>query len=627
MGELKNGSTVGGHKIWHSGNDGEGSGLHADKLDNYDLADIQSEIDGDISTHAGVADAHHAKYTDAEAILAINGDLDHGSTASHNYRTDEEIEDIVNGLVVGGTNVTVDYDDENGTLTINSTDTDTQLTDEQVQDIVGAFVVAGTNVTVDYDDSANTLTISSSDTNTQNTIDTSPVSGNTDHSISSDWAYDHENNAVAHHNNLNDPTPDEKAAMTNANTPSSSNPFATMDDVGTLQSMMPVGIKWDTASSSPSLTHIDINGNEINPDTSFFDNHVIWGNIWRCVVDPDTGEVTYGDNARGDGLDLTGASGNVMVSIPRFHAKFYADDRYRIYWLSPTQLAGFEEFPSHVQRGGVSKDRIFVSAYEASGILDTTFKLQSATGKTPVTGGVAYPDLPNSGRFTIDDAELYANNIGSGYGCMNIWTMSAIRLLFYTEMGSLDSQTALGRGVVDLDAGTGFAGLNTGADSADTNIGTNGTGTGTGTDGETPVVYRGIENMWGNVWQFCIGYNAVDAEYRITPRDGTGALAGDLAAGEYEASVVEPILSDGYQSDVETENLLKYLLIGSETAGSSSTYLCDYFHAHDAGEQNVMLSGGSWNHGSYAGVGSLSSNNGSSFLLRSVGARFEFIPQ
>jgi hypothetical protein len=278
-------------------------------------------------------------------------------------------------------------------------------------------------------------------------------------------------------------------------------------------------------------------------------------------------------------------------------------------------------------RGGVEVPEMFISAFEASGFLDTDFKLQSATGKQPVTGDVSYPGLPNSGRFTIDDAETYANNIGSGYGCMNIWTMSAIRLLFYTEMGSLDSQSILGRGIVDKASGTGFAGELTGTDSADTNIGTNGTGTGTGTDGETPIVYRGIENLWGNVWKFCIGYNAVDAEYRITKRDGTGVLAGNLAAGEYEASTVAPITTDGYQSDVETENLLKYLMIGSETAGSSSTYLCDYFYAHDAGEQNVMLFGGDWDSGSTAGVGYLFSNDGSSHSHRNIGARFEFIPQ
>jgi hypothetical protein len=415
---------------------------------------------------------------------------------------------------------------------------------------------------------------------------------------------------------------DELEAITNSHNPSATNPFKTaLYD-------MPVGFEWDRDSSSPSLRQIDINGNTINPDTSFFDNHAIWGNIWRCVIDPATGEVTYGSNPRGDGLDLTGASGNVMVRLPAFDVKYYADSRYTRTWLSPVRLSGFERFPNTRMRGGVEVPEMFISAFEAAGFNDAgTFKLQSATGKQPVTGGVSYPDLPNTGIFTIDDAETYANNIGSGYGTMNIWTMSAIRLLFYTEMGSLDSQSALGRGVVDKVSGIGFAGVLTGADSADSNIGTNGTGTGTGTDGETPIIYRGIENLWGNVWKFVIGYNAVDAEHRITPCDGTGVLAGDLAAGEYEASIVEPILSDGYQSDVETENLLKYLLIGSETAGSSSTYLCDYFRAHDAGEQNVMLSGGGWDSGSGAGVSYLYSSYGSSTSGRSFGTRFEFIPQ
>jgi hypothetical protein len=400
-----------------------------------------------------------------------------------------------------------------------------------------------------------------------------------------------------------------------------------MDDVGIPLSMMPVGIKWDTASSSPSLTHIDINGNEINPDQSFFDNHAIWGNIWRCVVDPDTGEVTYGDNARGDGLDLTGASGNVMVEIPKFYVKFESSGDIRKWWVSPIALSGFEVHPMFRMRGGTIRPKIYVSAYEASGVLDTVFKLVSATNKTPVTGGVAYPDLPNAGNFDIDEAETYANNIGSGYGCWNIWTYAGIRLLFYTEMGSLDSQTALGRGVVDLDSGTDFAGVLCGADSIDSNVGTNGTGVGIGSDGYTPIAYRGLENLWGNVWQFCIGYNAVDSEYRITKQDGTGTLAGDLAAGEYEASIVEPILSDGYQSDVETENLLQYLMIGSEVSGSSSTYLCDYFYVHDAGETNILLSGGAWFNGSAAGVGSLNSTSWSSSSYRTFGARFEFIPQ
>jgi hypothetical protein len=41
-------------------------------------------VDGvDIGAHAGNASAHHSRYTNAEAIAAINNDADHGSTAQH----------------------------------------------------------------------------------------------------------------------------------------------------------------------------------------------------------------------------------------------------------------------------------------------------------------------------------------------------------------------------------------------------------------------------------------------------------------------------------------------------------------------------------------------------------------
>jgi hypothetical protein len=390
-----------------------------------------------------------------------------------------------------------------------------------------------------------------------------------------------------------------------------------------------VGIEWDQSSTSPTLKHIDVNGNELTSlDTNYFDNHVIWGNMWRCTIDPATNNPVYGTNARGDGLTLDGTEGNVFVSIPKFYVKAAFDGTAYRWWISPTPLAGFELHPAFLQRGGTKVNKIYVSAYDAAGYLDdSAFKLKSATGLTPVTGGVSYTDLPNSGKLTVDDAEAYANNIGEGYGCMNIWTLSALRLLFYTEYASLDSQTALGLGVVDLASGENFAGVLCGADSADTNIGVNGTGTGTGTNGQTPIVYRGIENLWGNVYDFIIGYNAVDAEYRITKADGTGALAGDLATGEYDVSSSAPIQTDGYQSGLDTDDTLALLFIPGAAVGSSSTYLCDYLYAHDAGETNILLFGGGWSSGSSAGVGSLYSTGESSSSYRNIGARFEFIPQ
>ncbi len=53
---------------------------------NKSYTDIVSKIATDINTHKSNASAHHVRYTNAEAIGAINNDCDHSSTAKHYYR-------------------------------------------------------------------------------------------------------------------------------------------------------------------------------------------------------------------------------------------------------------------------------------------------------------------------------------------------------------------------------------------------------------------------------------------------------------------------------------------------------------------------------------------------------------
>ncbi|AGB49446.1 hypothetical protein Metho_1216 [Methanomethylovorans hollandica DSM 15978] len=388
-----------------------------------------------------------------------------------------------------------------------------------------------------------------------------------------------------------------------------------------------IGIEWDTSSTSPTLKRIDINGNERSTvDATYFDNHSIWGNIKRCTINPAIGLPVYGTNARGDGLDLTGASGNVMVKIPKFYVKFSTDGTYHRWWISPVALAGFELHPAFLQRGGTEAE-LFVSAYEAAGFLDgATFKLTSATGLQPVTGDVSYPNLPNSGRLYIMDAGTYANNIGTGYGIMNIWTWSAIRLLVLTELGTLNSQAALGRGIVDLALGTGYAGLLTGALSADTNVATNGSGMGTGTNGATPVVWRGIENIWGNTLSFVIGVTFFDTVHWVLKPDGTGVVAAPLTTGNYvESASVPPNTTSGYISRVFVDSALKYMMLGSAVAGSSSTYACDLYTVRETSATGTHgQCSGAWGAGDGAGINyQRSAIYG--HLSRQVGARIEFL--
>jgi hypothetical protein len=237
--------------------------------------------------------------------------------------------------------------------------------------------------------------------------------------------------------------------------------------------------------------------------------------------------------------------------------------------------------------------------------------------------------------LTRQDAETYCNNIGSTrWGCENVWTLDALTMLYLIEYANWNSQSTsvgIGRGVVDKVSGTGFAGENNGALSADINIGTNGTGTGTGTDGLTPIVYRGIENLWGNVNQFVIGIDVLDDAYRVLKRDGTGTPKCPMDAGNYESSIAAPVQYanpgnlDSYIKDILYEDLSKYLILPNLGGGSDSTYLCDRIYWHKAGETNIWLASGYWGDAAFTGVGFRYASRGASLSGRTFSARAEFI--
>ena len=392
-----------------------------------------------------------------------------------------------------------------------------------------------------------------------------------------------------------------------------------------------IGIEWDTMSSSPTLTRIDALGHEIEAvDTAFFDRHLVFGGRWRCVRDRATGQITFGSNARGDGLILDGSAGDVLVREPAFWVKYEYDDDTGLarWWVSARPAPGFRLHPYFYMRGGgVRAPYMFSGAYEAYGfVYGGQFRLGSASGKQPVTGGVGYPDLPNNGRLTIDDAELYASRISPGNaGITSFWGYCADQLLMYIEYGTFDIQTALGEGIVSLPYGEGFAGKLTGADNIDSRLAENGTGTGDGVDGKTPVCWRGIENPYGNVQKFIIGCNfKAGGIFRTIKRDGSGTLAGIMADGSYEEGSGVPQVN-GFVSGLLEDELGGMAFMPSAVGGSSSTYLCDYWYG-PPGDNRILLAGGYWNYGRSAGPGFRIASNAVSYSNRGDGARVEFRP-
>ena len=95
-----------------------GSGLTAsDDADGTSTVSVES-ISHDTITNIGSSD-HHTRYSDSEAISAINNDSDHGSTASHNYFSGSH-NDLSN---IGSSDHHTRYSDSEAITAVNSEST------------------------------------------------------------------------------------------------------------------------------------------------------------------------------------------------------------------------------------------------------------------------------------------------------------------------------------------------------------------------------------------------------------------------------------------------------------------------------------------------------------------------
>lgn len=259
-----------------------------------------------------------------------------------------------------------------------------------------------------------------------------------------------------------------------------------------------------------------------------FDSYIMYGGRMRCNVS-DNGTITafYGDsNYREDG-----SNGQVMIYQPKFYyqripistegnkiGKAVVRDSFAI---SATAQNGFKLHPIFKTSTDEELDYVLFSAYEGSlfDVSENTYvnttaknvdynndKLSSVAGAKPLTG---------SSGLNITRAEDLANHRGAGWHISTLAAESANQLLELIEFGTMNGQTALGKGVCNITTvGDNNQAVLTGATSslgnasgrAETTIGElNGTTTEYTDEDKVSISYRGMENPWGNTWKMLGG--------------------------------------------------------------------------------------------------------------------------
>lgn len=389
----------------------------------------------------------------------------------------------------------------------------------------------------------------------------------------------------------------------------------------------------------------------------------------RCNVSDD-GTITayYGDTSYTE----DGSNGQVMVYIPKFYYKVNITDKQLVdstkpeygydiheatYSISDIQLDGYKLHPAFINANGEEVDYVLCSAFEGStyDVSASAYNTNDAqtvdftanTGDLLASigyvnnGGTTVHVKPASGltqNLTRPNSMTIAKNRGAGWYALTFKLASAIQMLITVEYGC-NSQVNIADGVVRITDNSSYncasyvgstVGNTTGRAASTINE-INGTETTHTSATTTSVNYRGIENMWGNIWEWVDGINI----------HGNGSQRGGVPYVCTDMNFNDSKNTDNYESVgftvANTDGYVKYFGYGNEkydwvfmistVGGSATNAIGDYLYkTTNLNGYRAARLGGGWPHSSSAGVFFWYLSHAASAQYRNIGARLMYIP-
>ncbi|MBO5475512.1 MAG: hypothetical protein J5982_03270 [Bacilli bacterium] len=140
------------------------------------------------------------------------------------------------------------------------------------------------------------------------------------------------------------------------------------------------------------------------------------------------------------------------------------------------------------------------------------------------------------------------------------------------------------------------------------------------------IIYRGVENIFGNIWKFIDGVNIKDYEAYVC-YDPT-QYKSDTFTGAYKKlsySLVRPAAgatntaTEGYSKTLGYDPENPLFSFATEVGGSSSTYMCDYTWINSG--NRILLAGGCYDYSMIAGLWASGLNAASGNTGINIGSR------
>ena len=349
----------------------------------------------------------------------------------------------------------------------------------------------------------------------------------------------------------------------------------------------PYGISWDSTTD----TYIRTGAKGYTS---------IQSQMKRCVVKAD-GTVNYylhpdNSNFKEDGTPsvLTGADGNVMVEIPKHYTKVETVGNVNSFSISLTHEPGYVLDPAFLKWNGTAMVEVPYRYFRAYAGSISDGKLLSVSGVTP------------NRSHTIATFRSLVKANGDGWHLTDWNLLNTIKRLCYIEFCDFIVTKYLGEG---NHTGSDH-GMTTGQSNALGNRSSN------STHNDKYMSYRGIENLYADMWEFVDGVSVNNYQFYVNGKYST--FQSDVFTGDYVAK--------GPLTAAAADNsLIKRCAVSADGGfiptvanGSTTTFYGDALWSSTG--VRIVLYGGDAYYGTSTGLGTLHVSYTSSFSSPNGGA-------
>ena len=313
-----------------------------------------------------------------------------------------------------------------------------------------------------------------------------------------------------------------------------------------------------------------------------FDEIYPWSDIETYTYDVEKKEVTSWYNEEKEDFKFDGSKGEVLTYIPTFYYKRYQEDGYEYILISNKNLEGYTR-----------SDEFSIGRYTMSGDENA---VHSKSGVQPLT------------NKKINEFRDYARALGDEFSQLD-YHYFIIQLLYLVEYADYNSQEKLGQGYT---ATSNTAVIKSGGcDELGMKSGT------LNNDGYHSIIYRGMEDIYGNIWQFVDGINIKD--YQAYVCYDPSQYESDKFDGCYKK--IGYIIPDsvGYIKKLGYDSKNPLISFPVEGLGGSTTYITDF--CWQASGNRIARVGTMWHDTTLAGLFSYGVNIDSTNVdFNSIGA-------